>query len=343
MRAVLSHLCSGRALDEQQTSVVFESLMGAGREAITDAQIGAYLMATGSRRVSAAELTGAARSLRRHMVPVVLDGRLAAEKLLDTCGTGGSGLDTFNTSTVAAIVAAGCGQMVAKHGNRAATSRCGSADLLSALGVKTELAAYEIARCIELTRFGFMLAPLHHPATKRVQLIRRELGFRTIFNFLGPLCNPASVSYQLLGVSDRSMIEAMAESLAALAIERAMVVCGSDGLDELTLSGPSYVAEVREGKVSTYSLEPEKMGLSRQSLTAVQGGTPEESSARVRRILDGEQGPYRDLVLLNSSAALFVSGRCADMLEGIELARKCIDSGKAREILQSVIRVTNSL
>jgi len=260
----------------------------------------------------------------------------------DTCGTGGSGLDTFSVSTASAFVVAGTGQKVAKHGNRASTSRSGSADVLEALGVKLDISSEQIADCIDKANFGFMFAPGHHPATKRVVGIRKELGFRTIFNFLGPLSNPAGARAQVLGVSVREMCRPMAEALSRLGVERAMVVHGEDGLDEITLTGKSYVSEVQMKKIIEYEITPEEFGLKRVEFSEIQGDVPENNAKRIGEILAGEPGPYRDLIVINAAAALYVAGKSESLKEGVATAGVSIDSGWARGVLDTVVEITNS-
>lgn len=342
MKEYLRELMRGEPLSEIQTFNIFELLMEGTPEEITDAQIGAYFFGTDFRLVNREELIGAARSLRTHMVPVDIRRRLPGVELLDTCGTGGSGLDTFNTSTTAAFIAAAAGQHVAKHGNRGATSKCGSADLLQALGMNVQLAPEQIIECCAKTKFCFMFAPLHHPATARVGRIRKELGVRTIFNFLGPLVNPASVDYQLLGVSKREMLPEIASALSVLGVKRALVVNGGDGIDELTLTERTQVIEVADGEMKSYSIVPEDFGFSRVRFSQIRGGSPEESAERVREIFRGAQGPYTDIVLLNAGAAFYICGKAATIADGITLARETIESGKPLELLRELAAATNS-
>lgn len=342
MKGYLRELMRGEPLSEIQTFKIFDLLMEGTADEISDAQIGAYFFGTDFRLVNSAELVGAARSLRTHMVTVDLHSRLPQADFLDTCGTGGSGLDTFNTSTAAAFVCAAAGQYVAKHGNRGATSKCGSADILEALGIKVTLTPSQIIDCCVQTKFCFMFAPLHHPATARVGRIRKELGVRTIFNFLGPLVNPAMVDYQLLGVSKREMVPEIAEALSVLGAKRALVVNGGDGIDELTLTERSQVIEVSGSTKKEYSVTPEDFGLKRVKFSDIKGGTPAESVKRMRELMDGAKGPYRDLVLLNSGAALYLCNRASTIAEGIKLAEETIDSGKVKALIARIGEVTNS-
>jgi anthranilate phosphoribosyltransferase len=336
MKEILKQLIAVRPLSESDTHEVFEALLG--KSEISDAQIGAYLFATGQRLPSANELVGGAKSLRAYMCPVELEEHV--RPVIDTCGTGGSGLDTFNTSTASAFVVAASGVTVAKHGNRAATSRCGSADVLKALGVNLDLSPEKLSQCAKETGFCFIFAPMHHPATKRVQGIRKELGFRTIFNFLGPLANPARAEYQVLGVSDRRMVQPVAEALQRLGVERALVVNGNDGLDEITLTSSSQIAEVRNGSVQVSEISPEEFGMERVTIEEIRGDEPEAAAAALRNVLSGEKSAKRDLLLLNSGAALHVAGVSASIAEGIEVAKDIIDSGKALRALERVVTFT---
>lgn len=337
----INKIALGQELDESETSSLFDCFFSEASD-ISDQEITDYLTHTATTEISSAALIGAARSLRKHMVKVPIDEKLAG-KILDTCGTGGSGLDAFNTSTVAAFVLAAAGQPVAKHGNKAATSRCGSADLLATLGINLQLSADALSRCLTETNFCFMFAQQHHPATKRVQLIRKQLALRTIFNFLGPLANPAGASLQVLGVSSRAMLEPMAQALAALGAKRALVVCGADGLDELTLTGPTFAYEIANGKVSSYTINPTDLGLSLRQPAEIRGFEALESAAMTRQILAGEKGALRDIVVLNAAAAFYIADLCSSIAEGISKAEAIIDSGSAAQTLQRIIDVTQRL
>jgi anthranilate phosphoribosyltransferase len=262
--------------------------------------------------------------------------------LVDTAGTGG-GPSTFNVSTTAALVAAGAGCAVAKHGNRSSTSRSGSADLLEALGVNIELDPGQVAACIEEVGFGFMFAPRHHAAMAHVIPVRKELGVRTIFNFLGPLTNPAGASRQLLGVSDRHYQETIAEALVGLGSRRAMVVAAEDGLDELSLFARTRVIEVADGSTEEWFVEPGQYGLSKAELDDVAGGTPEQNAAVTHAVFEGERGARRDLVLLNAGAAIYVGGRAESLAGGVEKAAAAVDSGAARELLDRLVATTAEL
>jgi anthranilate phosphoribosyltransferase len=280
------------------------------------------------------ELTGFARTARALATPIEVEGAL-----LDTCGTGGDGLATFNISTLAAIVAAACGAKVAKHGNRAASSLCGSADVLEQLGVKIDLAPDGVARCIDQAGIGFLFAPIFHPSFRFAGVPRRELGVRSVFNILGPLCNPAGARYQALGVADASLAAKMADVLARLGVERAIVFHAGDGMDELSTSSPSLVIEIDGGR-KEYQLDPADVGLKPADPNAVRGGGPEENARIAREVLAGADGPRRDVVLLNAAAALRAAGRAKDWREGIGIAAEAIDSGRAAEVLQSWARIS---
>jgi len=277
---------------------------------------------------TADEITGFVRVARAVATPIEVEG-----DLLDTCGTGGDGLATFNISTLAAIVAAACGATVAKHGNRAASSLCGSADVLEQLGVKIDLAPEGVARCIGQAGIGFLFAPVFHPAFRFVSVPRRELGVRTVFNVLGPLCNPAGARYQALGVADGKLAAKMADVLQRLGVERAIVFHAGDGMDELSVSSPSSVIEI-DGQRKEYQLDPAELGLEMAPVETMRGGGPEENARLAREILDGAKGPRRDIVLLNAAAALRACGRAGTWKDGLGLAAEAIDSGRAGEVLQ---------
>jgi anthranilate phosphoribosyltransferase len=325
-------VCAGDHLTADHAATVLAEIME-GRS--SDVQTAAFLIALRAKGETVPELVGLARTMRALATPV------ASERadLVDTAGTGG-GPSTFNVSTTAALVAAGAGCAVAKHGNRSNTSRCGSADLLEALGVDIELEPEQVGRCIDSVGFGFMFAPRHHAAMAHVIPVRKELGVRTIFNFLGPLTNPAGANRQLLGVAERHYQETIAEALVGLGSVRAMVVAAEDGLDELSISARTRVIEVAEGGTEEWFVEPGEFGLAEAELDEVAGGTPEENAAASRAVLEGEVGPRRDLVLLNAAAAIYVGGVAASLAEGVEKAAESIDSGRARELLERLISET---
>lgn len=320
-------LCSGTHLTADHASAVLDEIME-GRAG--EVQTGAFLVALRAKGETVAELTGLARTMRRLAASV----EVSRDGLVDTAGTGG-GPSTFNISTAAALVAAGSGCAVAKHGNRSNTSRSGSADLLEALGVNIETSPEETARSIEDNGFGFMFAPRHHSAMKHVGPVRKELGVRTIFNFLGPLTNPAGATRQLLGVSDRRYQETIAEALVALGCEHALVVSGEDGLDEISIAGPTRIVEVEAGATREWFVAPADLGMTEAPLELIAGGSPEENAAVVRAVLDGsEQGPALDVVLMNAGAAILAGGGVDDLPSGVERARISIESGAAAGVLQ---------
>jgi anthranilate phosphoribosyltransferase len=322
-------VCAGEHLTADHASAVLTEIMEGRSDPV---QIGAFLISLRAKGETVPELVGLARTMRSLASPV--SSRRA--DLVDTAGTGG-GPSTFNVSTTAALVAAGAGCAVAKHGNRSNTSRCGSADLLEALGVNVELDADEVGRCIDEVGFGFMFAPRHHAAMAHVVPVRKALGVRTIFNFLGPLTNPAAANRQLLGVADRHYQETIAEALVGLGSVRAMVVAAEDGLDELSLASPTRVIEVADGGTSEWFAEPAQFGLAPAGLDSVAGGTPEENADTTRSVLAGEEGPQRDLVLLNAAAAIYVGGLVADLGDGVTRAAEAIDSGAAGNVLEQLI------
>ncbi|MFP5262157.1 MAG: anthranilate phosphoribosyltransferase [Blastocatellia bacterium] len=314
----------------------------------TDAQIASLLTALRMKGETADELTGFARVMRKKAARVRPSAAVTAdlggterEALIDTCGTGGDVSGSFNISTATAFVVAGCGLRVAKHGNRSVSSRCGSADVVEALGVKIELSPERIAMCIDEVGIGFLHAPLLHDAMKYVAPARKQMGIRTIFNMLGPLTNPAGANTQVVGVYAAHLTEVLARVLGALGSLRSLVVHGGDGLDEITITGESKVSEFRGGQVSTYTLTPEQFGLRRATLEEIQGGDAGQNSRIILEVLEGAAGPRRDVVLLNAAAALVASGSAGDFAGGVRLAAESIDSGKALNKLRRLIEFTN--
>lgn len=298
--------------------------------------IAGFLTALAAKGETAVEMAGMARAMRDHAVPV----RPQVGPLVDIVGTGGDGSSTFNISTTAALVAAGAGAYLAKHGNRAITSKCGSADLLAALGVKIDAAPAVVERCIEQAHIGFMFAPSHHPAMKYVQPIRKALGFRTAFNVLGPLANPANVPLQIIGAARPYLLPVMIEALQLLGVRRAMVV-HSEGTDEFTNCGPTDIMELREGQISRHTVDYSDYGLPHATLEDLRGGSLEDNVTITRGILAGTvQGPRRDVVLLNAAAVLMVAGMAAGFIEGIALARESIDVGKAQATLEKLVHTS---
>ena len=337
---VLTHaidkVASGQHLGLDEAAEVLEVIM-AGEA--SEVQISALLIGLRTKGETVDEIAGLARTMRALATPVVT----SRDELVDTAGTGGGRL-TFNVSTTAALIAAGAGCAVAKHGNRSATSRSGSADVLEALGVRIDLHPQSVATCIEELGFGFMFAPMHHQATRYVVPVRKELAVRTIFNFLGPLTNPACARRQLIGVSDPAYVETMAGALALLGVDRALVVSSQDALDEMSISAPTTVVEVDGAEMTTYTVCPEDYGLTTVAdHDAVTGGTPEDNAATTRAIFGGESGPRRDLAVLNAGAAIYAAGRVADIAEGVAAAQAAIDDGSATQTLDALIARTGEL
>lgn len=304
----------------------------------TDAQIGALLTALRIKGETVEEITAAARIMRQKATMIN-----APEGVIDTCGTGGDMSHTFNISTAVAIVVASVGVPIAKHGNRSVSSRSGSADVLEALGVKIDLSPEKVERCLFETGFGFLFAPLFHPAMKYAIGPRKEIGIRTIFNILGPLTNPAGAKRQILGVFADRLTDPLAQVLGNLGAEDVMVVHGEDGLDEITISDGTKVSRFRDGKIDNFFLTPEDFGLKRSDVKELLGGDKDENAKILLQILKGEKGPKRDIVLINSAAALAVAGRIEDFKEGVMIASEAIDSGRAMRKLEDIIKVTNSL
>jgi len=328
-------LASGRDLSADETSEVLAEVMA---DRASETQIAGFLIALRVKGETEEELAGLARTMRALATPV----RVAREKLLDTAGTGG-GRTTFNVSTTAALIAAAAGCTVAKHGNRSATGLSGSADLLEALDVRIDLSPAAVATCVEEVGFGFMFAPMHHAATRFVVPVRRALGVRTIFNFLGPLTNPAGATRQLIGVSDAAFLERMAAALARLGARRALVVCSEDGLDELSTSGPTHVVELSEGRLSRHVVHAGELGLDGADPAEVAGGTPVENAATTRRILAGERGAPRDLAALNAGAAIYAADGAVSLEAGVRAAERALDAGQGARLLDALALRTQEL
>jgi anthranilate phosphoribosyltransferase len=327
-------VCAGDHLTADHAGAVLAEIMGGRADPV---QTGAFLIALRAKGETVPELVGLARTMRSLAAPV----SSSRPDLVDTAGTGG-GPSTFNVSTSAALVAAGAGCAVAKHGNRSNTSKSGSADLLEALGVNVNLESEQVGRCIDEIGFGFMFAPKHHAAMAHVIPARKALGVRTIFNFLGPLTNPAGANRQLLGVADGHYQETIAEALVSLGSVRALVVSAEDGLDELSLSTRTRVIEVADGGTAEWFVEPGQFGLAPAELDSVVGGEPDENAAATRAVLDGEPGPKRDLVVLNAAAAIYVGGLVPDLEAGVSMAAEAIDSGAAANVLERLVAATAS-
>lgn len=333
----LTHLIEQQAtLSRERARAVMLDILGDAEHAIPDAQIAALLIALAGRSAIADELAGFADAMRATAVSLAFTDAERAT-LIDTCGTGGDLSGTFNISTAVALVAAAAGAKIAKHGNRSLTSRCGSADVLDALGVPTALPPDRAVECLRTTGFVFLFAPLMHPAMKRVQPVRRALGIRTVFNVLGPLTNPAHASGQVLGVYAASLVPLLAEVLVQLGLRRGFVVHGCDGLDEITLSGETEIAEVKDGAIRHWKFSPEDVGLRRAPLSALQGGDATENTAIIRAIFAGEIGPRRDIVLINAAAALVAGGVVKDFRTGVDRAAHAIDSGAVTDTLTALV------
>ncbi len=333
-RALIGKVATGATLTREEAAHAFDKMMSG--EA-TPAQMGAFLMALRLRGETVEEITGAVSTMRAKMLRVE-----APKDAIDVVGTGGDATGSYNISTCAAFIVAGAGVPVAKHGNRALSSKSGAADVLAALGVRIELTPEEISRCIKEAGIGFMFAPAHHPAMKHVGPTRVELGTRTIFNLLGPLSNPAGVKRQMVGVFARPWIEPLANVLGALGSERAIVVHGSDGLDEITTSGPTYVAELSGGKVKTYEIKPEDVGLKRAKPEELRGGDAMHNAEALRGVLASKPGAFRDVALINAAAALLVADKAKSLKEGLELAAKSVDTGAARKRLERLVEISNA-
>jgi anthranilate phosphoribosyltransferase len=324
----IDHVAGRKGLSSDAAARVLHEIM-AGEA--SEAQTAGFLIALRTKGESVEEIIGLARAMRELAVPVD-----AGDGLLDTAGTGG-GRPTFNVSTTAALIAAGAGCRVAKHGNRSATSRCGSADVLEALGAKIDLGPEEVADCIRSVGFGFMFAPLYHQAMKHVVPVRKALAVRTVFNFLGPLTNPAGATRQVIGVSHGRALEEIGHALLALGTERALVVSSADGLDELSVAGPTRVVELNDDGYDAYDVRPEDFGIEPVDDAGVGAGTPEENALVLRRVLDGAPGTERSLAVLNAGAAIYVGGRADSIANGVRAAEEAIDSGAARGVLERYV------
>lgn len=329
----------GKAVDgfdltrEEMISCMNEIMTGVA----TQAQVGSFITALRIKGETVEEITGAAIVMREKATKIDI-----SSNLIDTCGTGGSGADTFNISTTVAFVVSGAGLKVAKHGNRGVSSVCGSADVIKALGVNIDISPEKVKECIEKIGIGFLYAPLFHNAMKFAIGPRREIGIRTIFNILGPLTNPANAMGQVLGVYEEGLTDKLANVLNNLGVKRAFVVHGMDALDEITITGETKVSELNNKKVKGYYIKPQDFGMKKAELLDIKGGTVEENAAIVKKVIEGEKGPRQDVVLLNASAALIAGGMAKDFKDGIEIARLSIESGKAKEKLEKLVEFTNS-
>lgn len=325
---------SGEPLSEKQMHEAMDLLL---EGKASDIEIAGFLSALRTRRETPQEIAAAAIALRNRAVQVT-----APSDAIDTAGTGGDGAGTYNISTAAALIIAGAGLPVAKHGNKALTSKSGSSEVLEALGVKLDLTPERISKCITEANIGFMFAAYHHRAVKYAAAARQGLGIRTLFNIIGPLSNPANAKYQLLGVFSRDLMRPIAEALPKLGVTSAWVVHGSDGLDEITTTGETYVLSVKDGVVSEFVLDPQKYGITKADAAALQGGDPGENADAIRKLLEGKAGAYRDIAALNAAAALVIAGRAASLKDGLNLAFASIDDGSAARALQNLVEVSNA-
>ena len=336
MKPFMSVLATGKSLTKQEAGDAFKTILSG---AATPGQIGAFLMALSQRGETLDELLAGAELMRELVVPVD-----APDNAIDTCGTGGdadsAGGGTYNISTAVAFVLAGCGVPVAKHGNRSLSSKSGSSEVLEQMGVNLSLPPERISTCIHEAGMGFMFAPAHHSAMKHVGPVRAELGIRTIFNLLGPLSNPAAAKYQLMGVFDDKWLTPLAETLKGLGSQKAWVVHGSDGLDEITTTGPTSVAALEDGTVRRFDVSPEDAKLPRAEPKDLRGGTPEENADAMKALLSGEKSAYRDIVVLNSAAGLIVAGQAEDLENGARMAEQAVDTGKAKAALDKLIEIS---
>jgi anthranilate phosphoribosyltransferase len=331
----LQRLAAGEKLSQEMSARAFATLMAGD---VSPVRMAAFLTAFAVRDATIEEIVGAARAMRHAMRTIA-----APADAIDLCGTGGDGHGTLNVSTAAAFVVAACGVPVAKHGNRNMSSRTGAADVLEALGVRIDLEPAAAEHCLREAGLCFLFAQTYHPAMKHVGPVRRELGFRTVFNLLGPLCNPAGVRRQLLGVFSRDWLLPVANALAKLGAEKAWVVHGSDGLDEMTTTGVSHVAVLDNGNVSMLTIAPQDVGLEHASLSALKGGIPDDNADAIRRLLGGTRGAFRDIVLLNAGAALVVADKAHDLKEGIARAAQAVDSGAAANVLAKLESVSQGV
>jgi anthranilate phosphoribosyltransferase len=331
---ILDKLIRRENLTREEAAALMRAIMSGD---LANTQVAGVLVGLRAKGETVDEIAGFAAAMREHLVPVKLRGNGA----VDTCGTGGDGCGTFNVSTAAAFVAAGMGITVAKHGNRAVSSSCGSADVLEALGVNIALTPAEVGRTIDRVGIGFLFAPSHHPAMKHAAAARHELGLRTVFNVLGPLTNPAGVKRQLVGVFDPTLTETVARVLQSLGSERVYAVHGADGSDEVSTAGPTRVTELRDGSVRTFQFDPSSVGLAPSGPGDLAGGSAAENAATIEAVLDGAPGPHRDAAVVNAAFTAMAAGEAETVTEGVALATRAIDSGGARDKLESLRRVSN--
>ncbi|MEE9120839.1 MAG: anthranilate phosphoribosyltransferase [Syntrophobacteria bacterium] len=348
IKTAIQKVVDGQDLSEEEMEAAMDVIMSGQA---TPAQIGSFITALRLKGETIEEITGAARVMREKATKIAVDKSLVSidrddinldkETIVDTCGTGGDGTNTFNVSTTTAFVVAGCGLRVAKHGNRSVSSQCGSADVIESLGVKLDVSPKVVEECLNQVGMGFLFAPALHGAMKYAIGPRKEIGIRSIFNILGPLTNPAGANVQVLGVYDKYLTPILAEVLNRLGSRSAFVVYGEDSLDEVSITGRTFVSELKNGQVSNYSIEPEDFGLSRASISEIKGGDAETNRQIVLDVLQGEPGAPRDIVLLNAAAALVAAGMAGDFHEGIKQAAEAIDSGQAMKKLDALIEITN--
>ncbi|WP_445219921.1 anthranilate phosphoribosyltransferase [Bradyrhizobium sp. Pa8] len=334
LKLIMDKVASGVPLDHQEIALVFDSMLSGNA---TPSQMGGLLLALRVRGETVEEVAGAVSAMRSRMRPVD-----APPDSVDIAGTGGDGSGSINVSTCAAFIIAGAGTPVAKHGNRALSSRSGSADVLASLGVKIDLEPEDVARCIQDAGIGFMFAPTHHPAMKNVGTTRVELATRTIFNLVGPFCNPAGVKRQMVGVFSRRWVQPLAEVSKRLGAESVWVVHGCDGLDEITLAGPTFVAALEKGEIRSFEIRPEEAGLPRCEQEELKGGSADVNAIVLRSVLEGMRGPYRDVAVLNAAATFIVAGRATTLKEGAAIAQASLDSGAAAARLKQLIAVSNA-
>lgn len=336
----IARLVEGRHLSESEMESVMNSVMSGS---CTPAQIAALLTALRIKGETVEEIAAAARVMKEKATKVPVSSVEDLSKLVDTCGTGGDGTGTFNVSTAAAFIAAGAGVRVAKHGNRSVSSRCGSADVMEALGIRIDIGPEDVGRCVDEVGIGFLFAPRLHSAMKHAIGPRREIGIRTIFNILGPLTNPAGAKAQVMGVFREELTETMAKVLAKLGCTRALVVHGSDGTDEITITGPTKVSELSDGRLKTYMVSPEDFGLKRRPVEEIMGGDAVKNARIVASVLSGEEGACTDMAMLNAAAAILVAGAARDMKEGLEMARYSVESGRAAKKLRALASLTQKI
>ncbi|TAL80651.1 MAG: anthranilate phosphoribosyltransferase [Beijerinckiaceae bacterium] len=333
-KPLITKIAEGRSLSRKEAEAAFDALLSGE---VTPAQMGAFLIGLRMRGETIEEITGAIAAMRAKMLRVS-----APANAIDIVGTGGDGHGTYNVSTLAALIVAACGVPVAKHGNRAASSKSGSSDVLAALGVKLGLSPEGARACLDEAGMCFMAAPTHHAAIRHIMPVRSELGTRTLFNLLGPLSNPAGVKRQLLGVFSRAWLLPLAQALHNLGAERVWLVHGADGLDEVTTTGTTYVAALENGKIRSFEIVPENIGLQRATLADLKGGDAQHNAAALRAVLDGAMTPYRDIAIFNAAAALVVAEKAANLVEGARLAASVLDNGRAAAVLARLIKISNA-